>query len=67
MPSRGPTPATPTLHVRVGIWVWKKEAGMETRVRRVEPATGEQQGAGVASGWTASACTPGGAQFSGER
>ncbi|WP_262285407.1 hypothetical protein [Micromonospora sp. MA102] len=37
----------PDLHVDVEIWAWKNEAGFTTGVRRVDPATGEQQAAGL--------------------
>jgi hypothetical protein len=38
----------PDLHVAFEIWAWNNEAGIDTTVRRVDPATGEQQSAGLA-------------------
>jgi hypothetical protein len=35
----------PGLHVDMEIWAWKNEAGFDTSVLWVDPATGEQQAA----------------------
>ena len=37
----------PDLHVEVVIWAWKREAGMDTGLRWIDPATGEQHTAGL--------------------
>jgi hypothetical protein len=35
----------PDLHVEFAMWAWKNEAGIDTRIRRVDPVTGDRQAA----------------------
>jgi hypothetical protein len=37
----------PDLHVAIGVWAWKNEAGFDTRLRWTDPATGQQHRAGL--------------------
>jgi hypothetical protein len=37
----------PDLHIDIEIWEYKNEAGIGTGVRRVDPRTGDQQGAAL--------------------
>lgn len=37
----------PDRHINVEIWAWKNEGGFDTGVRWVDPASGEQQAAGL--------------------